>query len=118
MTKMIEHHIKYKEIHGEDLTVWMTMSEHKKLHHRLRKTGKCCIKSNVLKNIANAAYNRTGKSTQYKRNNNQQISFIETIKPNVRHHERIQYNNKTGSVIVSNYFTAEHGKELLNIILG
>ena len=37
MSKLIEHHTKYKEIHGVDETVWITRSEHSKLHIRLRK---------------------------------------------------------------------------------
>ena len=37
---LIEHHTHYKELHGFDRTVWMTRSEHTKLHNRLRQEDK------------------------------------------------------------------------------
>jgi hypothetical protein len=36
LEQLIEHHVKYKEIHGVDETIWMTRSEHLLLHARLR----------------------------------------------------------------------------------
>jgi len=53
--KLIEHHIKYKEIHGVDETVWMTVSDHRKLHNRLRREGKCKIPIDELRGIAKKA---------------------------------------------------------------
>lgn len=41
--QIVEHHIKYEDIHGEEKTTSMTMSEHIRLHKRLRKEGKCNI---------------------------------------------------------------------------
>lgn len=49
--KMVEHHTKYKEIHGEDKTVFMPIREHTALHRRLRKEGKCNIPVNKSANI-------------------------------------------------------------------
>ncbi len=36
---LVEHHIKYKEIHGVDETIWVEKGEHNKLHKRLKKEG-------------------------------------------------------------------------------
>jgi hypothetical protein len=59
--KIIEHHVKYLEIHGEDKTVFITLSEHKLLHNRLRKEGKCKIPAEKLAKISSKAYQRTDK---------------------------------------------------------
>ena len=59
--QMIEHHTHYKEIHGYDRTVWITKSEHVKLHIRLRNSGKCTVSPKELHRIASAAGNRTDK---------------------------------------------------------
>lgn len=59
--KLIEHHTKYKEIHGKDETIFMTLSEHQKLHIRLRKEGKCNIPSDKLNKISTRAHQRTEK---------------------------------------------------------
>lgn len=58
---IIEHHEKYEEIHGEDKTVFITISEHKLLHRRLRKEDKCNIPPEELHKISRSAYMRTKK---------------------------------------------------------
>lgn len=60
--KPIEHHSKYKEMHGFDETTWMTKSEHKKLHARLRKSGKCNVPVDELRRISKIAHSRTKKA--------------------------------------------------------
>lgn len=45
---LVEHHVKYKELHGVDETVWLTFGEHEKLHRRLRKQGKCNVPAKEL----------------------------------------------------------------------
>jgi len=65
MSKLIEHHIKYKEIHGVDETVFMSRGEHKKLHCRLRKEGKCNISVSSLQKISTKAAQRTQKYKIY-----------------------------------------------------
>ncbi len=67
MTKLVEHHIKYKEIHGYDETVWITQSEHKKLHSRLRKEGKCNVSVDELHKISTAAHGRTDKAKEFQK---------------------------------------------------
>jgi hypothetical protein len=140
--KMVEHHIKYKEIHGYDETVWMTDSEHKKLHNRLRRDGKCNIPVDELRKISKTAYARTKKgkkvnkdyknSERGKESNNkyehsdkktetyrkynliniQYINFNETLEPNTELHERIRYNNKTGTVSYTTGFRGMHNHTL------
>ncbi len=58
---LVQHHIKYLEIHGVDEIVWMEASEHKKLHKRLRADGKCEVPPAVLKKISVAARGRSEK---------------------------------------------------------
>lgn len=64
---LIEHHTHYKEIDGYDETVWMTPSEHRLLHNRLRREGKCNIPAEELAKISNIARNRTDKVKKYKK---------------------------------------------------
>jgi len=53
--KLIHHHTKYKEIHGVDEVVLLTPSEHRKLHNKLRKEGKCNVPAQNLKKISKSA---------------------------------------------------------------
>ena len=66
--QMVEHHTHYKEIHGYDKTVWMTRSEHFKLHQRLRKNGECNVPVDEMKKISMAAHNRTDEAKKYRVN--------------------------------------------------
>ena len=50
---LVEHHVKYKELHGEDETVWMTHGEHKALHNKLRRNDICVIPVKDLRKITN-----------------------------------------------------------------
>ena len=54
---LVEHHIKYKEIHGIDETVFMSRSEHDKLHRRLRRAGKCNIPVENLQKLLHLLLN-------------------------------------------------------------
>ena len=56
---LVQHHVKYKEIHGEDVVVMMEMSEHVKLHQKLRCEGKCNIPPKELGVISHNAHMRT-----------------------------------------------------------
>ena len=58
---MIQHHIKYLELHGVDEIVEITRSEHLKLHNRLRREGKCNVPVDVLRKISRAARERSPK---------------------------------------------------------
>lgn len=59
--KLVEHHVKYKEIHSEDKTVFIPVREHIILHRRLRKEGRCNIPTKELQKISSKAYLRTDK---------------------------------------------------------
>jgi hypothetical protein len=108
--RLIQHHEKYKELHGEDKIVLMTSSEHTKLHKRLRDNGKCKVPADTLQKISSAAHQRTDK---YKENlweynlKKQHKKIVEcfgiyiTIMPGVLHHEQIAYNRKSGDILVS-----------------
>lgn len=128
MTKMVEHHTHYKEIHGHDETVWMTKSEHGKLHYRLRKEEKCNISVNDLSIISKAASHRTDKykeyrktppikqyNTKYSKRNIFYYRFFESMKRYVSYREQIRYNIKTGSVGVTCGFTGNNNKKLYYI---
>ena len=58
---LVRHHIKYEEIHGEDVVVLITQSEHRKIHSRLRKEKKCNVPVEVLRRISQKAYYRGNK---------------------------------------------------------
>ena len=133
---LVEHHVKYKEIHGVDETVWITQSEHKTLHNRLRLEGKCSIPANKLHEISSAAHGRTTKRKeymiryrqsnermkyykeyfkQYEKQNMRKLNFYDNMCHNVQHHEQIWYNENTGSVGVFCGLVADHGKKLYYI---
>lgn len=104
--KLIEHHIKYREIHGVDETVWMTKSEHTLLHNRLRREGKCNIPADELHKIADRAHDRTDKvrkkrkiaQSEYRKRHFERLYFTERMCKHVQFLEDIRYNNKTGVV--------------------
>ena len=113
---LVEHHIKYKELHGVDETVWLTDSEHKKLHCRLRKEGECNVPVEELAKISMAAHDRTDKRIKsrlkYNQKNRQFIEFNETFGPNTAFNERIVCNRITGNVAYYARFRGRHGKTL------
>lgn len=56
---IVQHHVKYKEIHGVDEIVLMPASEHVELHRKLRQKGKCKVPVDELKKISSNASVRT-----------------------------------------------------------
>lgn len=132
-SELIEHHTKYKEIHGIDETIWMTPSEHRNLHNRLRAEGKCNISSEELKKISISAtgrteknkqqqveFHRTEKYRQYysdraKKLKNNWLVFDEILAPNIKLREQISYYYKTGTVTVSSGFYGNHGIKIPTI---
>lgn len=62
---IIRHHTKYKEIHGEDKTMLMSLSKHQQLHIRLRKEGKCKIPAEKLAVISDRAAHRIEKPSDW-----------------------------------------------------
>lgn len=57
----VHHHTKYEEIHGKDVVVILTRSEHTALHSRLRREGKCNIDPKELRTISDSANKRRTK---------------------------------------------------------
>ena len=123
---LVQHHEKYEEIHGEDKIVMMEYGEHKRLHARLRKEGKCTIPREELKIIAHAAYRRTEKGKRYIQNYKRKydhalmskencITFNEAIKPNVLLVERISVNPNTGTVMFMSTFRSYNKMKLVHI---
>ena len=118
---LIEHHIKYKEIHGYDKTVWLTWSEHKRLHIRLRKEGKCQVSPDELKVISSKAYMRTSKYKHLAcrlsrdRTHETRKHFTKSLAPNISLFTDILYYINTGNVSVTSYFHSSHGKRLITI---
>lgn len=52
------HHIKYQEIHGVDEVIPMDPYEHRRLHARLRREGRCNVPEPVLGKISQRAHDR------------------------------------------------------------
>lgn len=132
MDNLVEHHVKYKEIHGIDETVWMTRSEHLKLHRRLRQESKCNIPVKKLKKIALAASGRTIKQKKlqkewvrsnrykeiqkrYRNEAREYLVFYETIAPNCLLREELQYNSETGNITYASFFVGNHGLKLYGV---
>lgn len=80
---LIEHHIHYKEIDGYDETVLITPSEHRLLHNKLRREGKCNIPPKELEKISRKAYERTEKSkmkrAEYREDNQEKMKTTRKI---------------------------------------
>lgn len=129
---LVEHHVKYKEIHGVDETVWIDKGKHIVLHRRLRREGKCRIPIDQLNKISKRAYARTKKGKEneikyrvnpkrvnyninYKKENTYTFTFSEVVMPNVELNESWYYNKVTNVLLISSGFRADHGKNLLFI---
>ena len=142
---MVEHHTHYREIHGYDKTVWMTASEHKKLHNRLRREGKCNILSDELNTISRAARCRTDKQKEahrrycksekgkiathvydrtdtakklrnnYRSKHVQTLTFNDNMDVNLIHRDTISYNSATGNVSINARFLGNHDKKILMV---
>ena len=101
---LIEHHVKYKEIHGKDVIILMEQSDHKKLHARLRKEGKCNIPVDELRKIHKRSETVRLKERIRRKKNISVFVFHERQCKNIRIRESIQYNCKTESISVSSNF--------------
>ncbi len=127
---LVEHHIKYKEIHGVDETVWMEKGKHHALHDRLRRDGKCNIPVKKLRQIASIAHKRTDRYKEYlrtrpkksyesnrvyARNHYKTLTINSHLSHNIRLKESIRYNTKTNKIYVSVRFEAT-GKHKLYIM--
>lgn len=86
--KLVEHHVKYKEIHGYDETVWLTGSEHRLLHNRLRREGNCIVPVDELTKISEEAYHRTSKAIEIKKRYNESDRGKEVRRKSWKKHSR------------------------------
>lgn len=126
---LIEHHTKYREIHCIDESIWMTSSEHRSLHNRLRKEGKCNIHPEELTNISLRAnkrgkrflnsileYDKTEKKKLYRheyyKENVKRKVYQKTLVHNVILYEEIAYNIKTNTLTITCGFKGGHGIKL------
>jgi len=118
---LVEHHTKYKETHGVDETVWMSQSEHLKLHRRLRREGKCKTPVDELNKISQNARCRTkkGKADRNKRQRESYIRnrfhFWKNVAPKISLFEDLVYYPKTGTIGVFSYFEGNNGNKLLRV---
>ncbi len=117
---LVEHHTKYKEIHGIDETVWMPKGEHYKLHNRLRKEGKCNIPVKELERISCLAQKRTikGKVRTAKYEKNRVCrAFVITLTTNIRLCIWIKFNINANSICINSSFQGRYGTKLYYIDL-
>ena len=125
---LVEHHIKYKELHGVDETVWMEAGKHKTLHNRLRREGKCNVPVDILQKISRKAQSRTDKckernknyikkmyesNREYARQNYRTLVFNERLSQNIRLKEQIRCNLKTNKIYISSIFEATGNHKLI-----
>ena len=108
--RMIEHHIKYKEIHGYDKTVMMSHGEHIKLHNKLRKEGKCNISVKELKRISDKAYQRTNKAKEKQQDYYRNLSDKQKTR---RKGYNIEYkkNNKERAKVSNKIYREAHKEQ-------
>jgi len=99
--ELIEHHIKYKELHGVDETIFLSRREHKKLHIMLRQKGKCNISVAELKKISNAAHERTEKTKEKRR--------VYQTTPKSKIYQREYWKSDQGKTIQVKYRNSELG---------
>lgn len=95
----------------------MTPNEHRNLHNRLRKEGKCDTSPEELAKISLVAskrsreWRKTDKGREYTRSQNRNfIAFWETLAKNVRMYETIYYHDNTGHLNVYSGFQYGRGK--------
>lgn len=120
---LVQHHRKYEEIHGEDEIVMITVSEHLRLHKRLRKEGKCTIPVKELSAISTAAHHRTEKYKKTRQkcrkeynklmnHKTNRIEFSEIVGPNIELAETINIQPNTGTITYMSRFRCNHKKKL------
>lgn len=114
MSKIVAHHIHYKELHGYDEIVRMPISKHKKLHHQLRKAGKCNVPPEILGRISTLACHRKSLYLKQMTETRRTINFTEILMPHILLVESIEYNVKYGGVHITSFFqTTAKNKKLL-----
>lgn len=97
--ELIQHHISY----SPEKVVDCCHSCHVKIHKRIRKNNACPISVKETRRISiNSSIRRNRKN----------IQFSETLLPNVRLCERIDYWGNTGSITISSSFFASNKKSL------
>lgn len=120
---MVQHHIKYEEIHGVDEVIMMEQEEHVRLHQRLRREKKCLVPAAKLNAISQAAHTRTNKGIEThrlccQRHNKQmnhkknRIRFLKTVGKNVQFIETIAVNPNTGTLYCGCHFCGTNGMKL------
>ena len=124
---LVQHHKRYKEIHGEDEIVMMDFVEHRELHKHLREEGKCTVPLKELHKISSAAYYRSplgnkaakeyhkstagkAKKAEWYKKNRRVISDTTQLGHNIRLVERIDMNITTGSMRFSSRFVTSRRK--------
>lgn len=138
MSEFEQHHVKYKELHGEDEIVMLTHAEHRQLHARLRREGKCNVPADELEKVSDAARRRSPRGRKYAQSDErklaakihrqselgrqtankheayrQSIRFDESFGKYTLFREHIRYNHETGSVGYTAGFQARQGHTLL-----
>lgn len=114
MVRIAKHHIRYKEVHGVDEVVYLSESEHRKLHCRLRREGRCKLPAERLRKISNNAYRRTKeyRSTFYL------FKFYTRLGKNIQLTEEIRFNFKSSTISVSSYFLSKTKLKIPQLIPG
>lgn len=132
---LVQHHIKYKEIHGADEIVLMDKGKHDALHKKLRKDGCCSIPAEELNKISKRAHGRSdlgkatkamwrkgeGKASRKKTDNRyrckhvQRIVFHTQVDLYISLYELFKYNTMNGNVYFSSGFNGCGKRKIINI---
>ena len=87
--KLLHHHEKYLELHGEEKIIMLCKSCHVKLHLNLRKNGKCNIPVDELRKISHNSNFQTNKNEEFKTFHN-----YNNKKYRIKHKEEISIYNR------------------------
>ena len=96
---IVNHHLKYKEIHGFDKTILLCRSCHKILHNKIRKEGLCGVSPEEI----NKYSCRASKEFNRKKIKLQRIDFTIGMEADIALHELLEYDYQTGKIIFKSF---------------
>lgn len=102
--RIVVHHLGYKP----EVVVECCWPCHQTIHHRIRKNNECSISVKETKRLSTLS-----TKNRYIRC----INFCETLTPNIRLMEVIQYNTRNGNPSYTSCFIGNHGNKLLEVHL-
>ena len=105
---IVIHHITYIP----ERIVFCCKSCHQTLHKKIRRENKCHLSIEEIEKLSVLS-----STKRYNKESYQRLHFTEPIDTNIRFHELLIYNLKTGNVSWTTRFEALHNNKLLESII-